>query len=143
VTRMRQMFSKAYDFDQALGDWDVSSVTMFDSMFYLTELQVNNACLKSDVYVSWAFQQRSHAFAEKYSDWAPAELPAWYVRLTGHRPGTCDARRRLSYEAPADAKVAALEAKNDALEAKNSALEEKVAELSAKFAALEAKLTAA
>ena len=82
---------------------------------------LENDCLKSDVYGSWAVQQQNNAFAEKYSDWADAALACdGYVHdvdvhdvdvdIVDVDVHDGDALRRLSDEAPADAKVAALEA---------------------------------
>ena len=119
-------------------------MTNFGDMFEYTALDPQfssgNDCLKSDIYVSWGVLQSNPAFAETYSAWAPAVLPASdaCLRPTDFCSGTCDAGRRLSYEAPADAKVAALEAKNIELEAKNTALEEKVAALEAKMMSMAA-----
>lgn len=60
----------------------------------------------------------------------------------------CDTRvaaypgRRLHYEAPADAKVAALQDDNELKEAVEETVEEKLAALAAKNSALEAKFAA-
>ena len=91
VTDMRATFFNADAFDQPLGDWDVASATDFDGMFNHAAL-LSNDCHKSDIYASWG---QNNAFAEEYGDWAQAQ---------------CDGRRRLSDEAPADAKVDELEA---------------------------------
>ena len=140
VTTMSHMFSEAFTFSQQIGGWDVASVADFENMFtgmlggdpsmgppppFAMDF---DTCLKEDIFVSWGVLQRNKGFAETYASWAPDDL-----KDSSLVPGTCDARRRLSYEAPADAKVAALEATNNELK-------EKMAALEAKFAALEAEL---
>ena len=71
---MESTFEHAVAFDQAVHEWDISSVTKFTNMFHHANAFISDDCKRQLTYAS--FSQQSAAFDLAYPSWSSAVCPS-------------------------------------------------------------------